>query len=72
MFHVVDYRDLRVAVQDEIAVHTVYAKILRNGALGRGETLCYCCSAVDASRARGVPEGARVGEEVGFDVVESG
>ena len=55
MFHVVDYGDVGVAVQHEVAVHAVHGEVLGHGALGCGEALGYCRAAVDPSRAGGVP-----------------
>lgn len=64
----VDDWNLRVAVQDEVAVHRMDVEILRDGALGRGETLGDHGAAVDAAGSGRVPEGARVCEEIRVDV----
>jgi len=66
----VDNRDLSVAVQHEVAVHGMDVEVFGDGALRGGETLGYDGAAVDSAGAGGVPEGARVGEEVGVDVGE--
>ena len=70
MLDVVDNRNLRVPVQHEVAVHAVHGEIVGDGALRGGEALGYGGAAVDSARAGWVPEGARVGEEVGLDVRE--
>lgn len=61
---VVEDGDGRVPGEDEVAVHAVDCEMGGNGELGCGEALGYYGAAVDAAGARGVPERARVGEDV--------
>lgn len=60
----IDDGDLRVAGEDEVAVHAMDGEIAGHGALGGGQGLGDGGAAVDAARAGGMPEGARIREDV--------
>ena len=72
ILHMIDDRDFGISVQDKVAVHGVDVEVFGHRALGGGQALCYDGSAVDSAGSWGVPEGTRVGEEVGVDVGEVG
>jgi hypothetical protein len=61
---VVEDGDGGVAGEHEVAVHAVDGEVCGDGELGGGEALGDYGAAVDAAGSRGVPEGARVGEDV--------
>jgi hypothetical protein len=61
---VVEDRQGGVAREHKVAVHAVDREVFRDGKLCGREALGYYGAAVDASRPRGVPEGAGVGEDI--------
>jgi hypothetical protein len=48
----------------------VNSEIFWNGFLSGAQALCYCSTAIDATRSRGVPQGARIGEQIGINIGE--
>lgn len=55
VFYVVDYGDVGLAGEDEVAVHAVHAEVLGDGVLGGPETLGDYGAAVDAAGSWRVP-----------------